>query len=181
MVAILDITTEWTLGRCLNAGRISHYRVTFTSLSERVLVHKPFIWKCICFVRRQKCKQNSFPLIGCAPGPGCIKITWDFLQPFPVLWGVFSRAYKDKSGENVLESTGKSITLWKHSPERREQMQKIARNLKHFYATGPRTRFETEGKGNFVENGLFTFPADITPNCIINDLVIDKSEKENGK
>ena len=45
------------------------------------------------------------------PGPGCIKILkimWDFLQPFPVLWGVFSRAYKDKSGENVLKSTGKS-------------------------------------------------------------------------
>ena len=41
------------------------------------------------------------------------------------------------SGEKVLKSSGKAITLWKHSPERREQLQKIARNLKYFYATGP--------------------------------------------
>ncbi len=75
------------------------------------------------------------------PGPGCIKIlkiTWDFLQPFPVLWGVFSHAYKDKSGENVLKSTGITKTLWKHSPERRELLQKISRNLKYFNATGSR-------------------------------------------
>ena len=48
---------------------------------------------------------------GSAPGPGCIKmlkITWDFLQPFLLLWGVFSRAYVDKSGENVLKSPGNS-------------------------------------------------------------------------
>ena len=47
-------------------------------------------------------------------------------------WGFFLRAFKDKSRENVLKSTGKTITLWKHSPERREQLQKIARNIKYF-------------------------------------------------
>ena len=37
-------------------------------------------------------------------------------------------------GENVLKSIGKTITLSKHSPERRELLQKITRSLKNFYA-----------------------------------------------
>ena len=54
-----------------------------------------------------------------------------------MLLEVFSRAYKDKSGENVLKGTGETITFGKQLPERREQLQEIARNLTYFYETGP--------------------------------------------
>ena len=48
------------------------------------------------------------------PGPSCIKklkIKWEFLQPFTVLWRIFLQAILDKSAEGELKDIGNRTTV----------------------------------------------------------------------
>ena len=75
-------------------------------------------------------------------GPSCIKqlkMTWEFLQPFPVFRRVFLHAIMDKSAEGTQEYTRNTMTVRKNPQENREQLQKFPLNLKFLYATGPKS------------------------------------------
>ena len=66
-------------------------------------------------------KLSMSTVVTC-PGPGCIKqlkIKWEFLQPFPVLWRILLPAFMDKSTEGGLKSIGNTMTVRKNLPEHR--------------------------------------------------------------
>ena len=105
----------WSLSKKKDSKRSILNKTTSLSTSFRDLSPLTLQNSCIHFLQQGRGRQR--------PGPSFIKqlkINWEFLQPFPVLRGIFLQAMMDKAIEGGLKNTGNAMMVQKNLPEHRK-------------------------------------------------------------